>query len=98
MVLGWLDTGAAVDFANATAAEIRRLIPPSDAEPSRKEIGKRMKKLERIVLNARAFSKRNRLNFYKKARLANTLRWSLASAGYSNQFVREVVQLVTVNL
>ncbi len=98
MVLGWLDTRAAVTFANSTSAEIRKLIPPSEHQPTRKEVGKRMKKLERVVLNAKAFSAKNRLNFYKKAKLANTLRWNLKEAGYSEDFVREVVGLVVVNL
>lgn len=98
MVLGWFDARAAVEFANSTAEEIRRLVPPSDELPTRKEVGKRMKKLERVVLAAKAFSAKNRLNMYKKARLANTLRWSLTEAGYSSDFVREMVGLVVVNL
>lgn len=98
MLLGWFDARAAVAFANATAAEIRRLVPPSDHTPGRKEIGKRMKKLERVVLEAKAFSARNGLNVYKKSRLANTLRLSLQQAGYSEEFVSGVVELVVLNL
>jgi hypothetical protein len=98
MLLRWLDTRPAVAFANTTAAEIRKLIPPSELQPTRKEVGKRMKKLERVVLSARDFSAANKLNFYKKARLANTLRWNLEEAGYSADFVREVTGLVVVNL
>jgi hypothetical protein len=98
MVLHWLDTAPAVEFANSTSAEIRKLIPPSEHQATRKEIGKRMKKLERVVLSARTFSASNKLNFYKKAKFANTLRWNLKEAGYSADFVREVVGLVVVNL
>ena len=45
-----------------------------------------------------AISRDNRLNFYKKAKLANTLKWALKEAGYSDAFVRELVGLVVVNL
>jgi hypothetical protein len=98
MILGWLDTDAAIEFANSTSADIRKLMPPSEHEPTRKEIGKRMKKLERVILNAKAFSASHKLNFYKKAKLANTLKWNLKEAGYSEEFVRDVVGLVVVNL
>ncbi len=98
MLLGWFDARAAVQFAQATAAEIRRLIPPSDRDPSKKEIGKRMKKLERVILETKAFSRGNRLNFYKKSRLARALQSSLTEAGYSKEFVNGVVELVVLNL
>ncbi len=98
MLLGWFDARAAVEFANATAAEIRKLIPPSDAEITKKQFEKRKRTLERIVLKARAFGRDQRLNVYKKSKLANTLRWSMLDAGYGKAFVDEVVQLVLVNL
>jgi hypothetical protein len=98
MVLGWFDTRTSVDFATRIAAEIREAMPPSDEAPGRKEAGKRAKKLERISERARGFSRDNRLNFYKKAKLANTLKWHLKDAGYSDAFVREMVGLILVNL
>jgi hypothetical protein len=98
MLLGWLDTRAAEGFATTIAREIRTSMPPSDEAPGKKEAGKRAKKIERIATQAKAFSRDNRLNFYKKAKLANTLKWSLKEAGYSDVFVREMVGLILVNL
>ncbi len=98
MVLGWLDSRAAVQFADSIARDIRAALPPSDERPGRKEADKRARKLERIVERTRGFSRDHRLNMYKKAKFANTLRWSLREAGYSDVFVREVVGLVLVNL
>ena len=98
MVLGWFDTRAAVQFANETSRDIQAALPPSDERPDKKQAGKRAKKIERIVLKAKEFSKQNKLNFYKKAKFANTLKWSLKEAGYSEVFVREMLGLVLVNL
>jgi hypothetical protein len=98
MLLGWFDTRAAVQFALETARDIQSAVPPSDARPDKKQAGKRAKKLERIVLKVKAFSKQNRLNFYKKAKFANALKWSLKEAGYSDVFIREITGLVLVNL
>jgi hypothetical protein len=98
MVLDWLNTRTAVDFAQSIAQEIRQSMPPSDELPGKKEAGKRAKKIERIATQAKAFSRDHRLNFYKKAKLANTLKWSLKEAGYSDVFIREMVGLILVNL
>ena len=98
MVLDWLNTRTAVDFAHEIGQEIRRAMPPSDEVPGKKEAGKRAKKIERLANQAKAFSRDNRLNFYKKAKLANTLKWSLKEAGYSDVFIREMVGLILVNL
>jgi hypothetical protein len=98
MLLGWFDTRAAVQFATETARDIQSALPPSDERPDKKQAGKRAKKLERIVLKAKDFSKKNKLNVYKKAKFANTLKWSLKEAGYSDVFIREMLGLVLVNL
>jgi hypothetical protein len=98
MVLGWFNTRAVEDFAARMAREIQQSMPPSDEAPGKKEAGKRAKKIERIATQAKAFSRDHRLNFYKKAKLANTLKWSLKEAGYSDVFVREMVGLILVNL
>ena len=98
MLLGWLDTRAVEDFASKMSREIQQSMPPSDETPGKKEAGKRAKKIERIATQAKDFSKSNKLNFYKKAKLANTLKWSLKEAGYSDVFVREIVGLILVNL
>jgi hypothetical protein len=98
MVLGWFDTRAAVQFANETSRDIQAALPPSDERPDKKQAGKRAKKLERIVHKANAFSKKNKFNFYKKAKFANTLKWSLKEAGYSDVFIREITGLILVNL
>ena len=98
MVLGWFNTRAVEDFGVSIARDIQDSMPPSDEVPGKKEAGKRAKKIERIATQAKAFSRENRLNFYKKAKLANTLKWSLKEAGYSDVFIREMVGLILVNL
>ena len=97
MVLGWFDTRAVVAFANATAREIQTALPPTE-ESRRVRADKRMKRLERVINKTKAFGKENKLNFYKRAQLANTLKWSLKEAGYPDEFIRDLVGLVIVSL
>jgi len=98
MLLGWLDTRSAVEFARSIAAEIHQALPADEEARSQKEIGKRVRKVERLMERARTFSREHRLNFYKKAKLVNTLKWELKDAGYSEIFVREIAAQVLVNL
>ena len=102
MLLAWLDTRHVVEFAQSIVAEIREAMPAADEtssrKESRKEIDKRGRKIERLTQRARAFSREHRLNFYKKAKFANTLKWELKEAGYSEVFVREMVAHILVNL
>jgi len=98
MLLAWLDTRHVVEFARSIVAEIREAMPADEEVRSRKEIGKRARKIERLTERTRAFSREHRLNFYKKAKLANTLKWELKEAGYSEVFVREIVAHILVNL
>ena len=98
MLLAWLDTRHVVEFARSIVAEIREAMPADEEVRSRKEIDKRARKVERLTERTRAFSREHRLNFYKKAKLANTLKWELKDAGYSEVFVREIVAHILVNL
>jgi hypothetical protein len=97
MVLGWFDTRAVVAFAAETAREIQAAFPPTE-ESRRVRPDKRAKRIERAINKARAFGKEHKLNFYKRAQFANTLRWALKEAGYPEEFVRDVVGLVVVSL
>jgi len=98
MVLGWFDTRAVEDLGRSIAREIQDSMPPSDELPGKEEAGRRAQEIERIATQAKAFSRDHRLNFYKKAKLANTLKWSLKEAGYSDVFIREMVGLILVSL
>src|SRR5262245_57304294 len=102
MLLAWLDTRHVVEFARSIVAEIREAMPADQEadtrKESRKEVGKRARKIERLTQRTRAFSREHRLNFYKRAKLANTLKWELKDAGYSEVFVREIVAHILVNL
>jgi hypothetical protein len=97
MLTGWLDARPAVEFAESIAREIEATIPPGD-QLAKVRKDKRAKRLERVIEKTRAFGKTHRLNFYKKARFANKLKWSLSEAGYPDEFVRDLVGLVITTL
>jgi hypothetical protein len=93
MVLGWFDTRAAVAFAKEAAREIQGALPPAEAA-KRVRGDKRARRLERIIGKAQRFAAENKLNAYKKAKLVNTLKWSLKEAGYPDEFIDDIAVLV----
>jgi hypothetical protein len=97
MVLGWFDTRAVVAFAQEAARDIQGALPPGEA-PRRVRGDKRARRLERVIGKAQRFVSENKLNTYKKAKLVNTLKWSLKEAGYPDEFIDDIVGLVLVNL
>ena len=97
MVLGWFDTRGVVAFAQEAARDIQAALPPGEA-PRRVRGDKRAKRLERVIANARRFAAENKLNAYKKAKLMNTLKWSLKEAGYPEEFIDDIVGLMLTSL
>ena len=93
MVLGWFDTRAVTAFAEEAARDIAAALPPAEA-PKRVRGDKRAKRFERVIAKAQRFAADNKLNAYKKAKLINTLRWSLKEAGYPDEFIDDIVGLM----
>lgn len=98
MAFDWFDTRVAVAFGKEIALEAIKICPrtPGGGKPTRtkKEIQKDTKKLDGLVRRVQAFSQQNRLNFYKKAKLLNVLKWDLREAGQDAEFINETVALV----
>ena len=93
MVLGWFDTRAVVAFAEEAARDIQAALPPGEA-PKRVRGDKRARRFERVIAKAQRFAAENKLNAYKKAKLVNTLKWSLKEAGYPDEFIEDIVALL----
>ena len=98
MLLQWFDAKSAVEFGEHMAAEVARIVPLDASRATRKSAAKQLDKFQRAIMHASDLKAQGRLNIYKKARCANTLRWSLLDKGYPKPFVEEVVRLVITRL
>jgi len=94
----WLDAKEAIAFGKHLAQEVARIVPLDASEGRGKKAAKQMDKFRRAILHASDLGNKAPLNFYKKARCANTLRWALVEKGYPKSFVEEVVRLVATRL
>ncbi|MGB7596077.1 MAG: hypothetical protein WBM09_00775 [Gallionella sp.] len=94
MILEWFNAGEAVSFAHEMVREINRLFPPSDRKGKAIPKKEYQRRFDTLVIRARAFSLKNRLNIYKKAKLLNTIKWEMKDAGHENEIINEFISFI----
>jgi len=72
----WLNTKEVDEVADSIVADLVKRLPPSPGPHTRKTAD-RLKRTHDVM---------KKLNIYKKARLANRVRWGLREAGYAPEF------------
>jgi len=97
----WFDTSEVDSFAKWVIGEVVQRLPPATLGSDDATIGDRIRRMnEFISARATALASERRLNFYKRARLANQVKWGLREAGYSDRFADtfsyELATLITV--
>lgn len=98
-MLKWFDTKESDDFARSLAKDIVAHIPLATlAEYKRGDTAKLAKSLHAMHGRVAKFQQANRLNFYKKAKVGNVLKWELKEAGYPEDFIDQIAKDVVVRL
>ncbi|HEX7637141.1 MAG TPA: hypothetical protein VF457_01990 [Burkholderiaceae bacterium] len=89
MVFAWFNTRAVDAFVDAEVAEILRRVPPAKLEGAgAKKAQDTLDKLhDQVLQHTRDFVRREKPNLFKKARLANRMKWALQEAKYPASFV-----------
>jgi hypothetical protein len=98
MVIAWLNASEAVAFGEEIADEVEKLFPLEASKNKSRNVKKEQKRFAGLLNRVRAFSSRVPLNTYKKAKFLNTVKWKLRDAGHDEQFVNDVVALLTTSL
>ena len=74
-MIRWLDTTEVTQFADAICKEYGRL--RKSVEVRMDDASKRVKKFEKLTQKVVDYSRRQRLNFYKKAKMLNEIKFGL---------------------
>lgn len=102
MTMGWFDTGEVDAFAKWVVSEVVQRMPPDSLGTPDQKLADRIHRMNEFV-SGRAVSMavEKRPNFYKRARLANQVKWGLREAGYTkgfaDTFTYELATLITVS-
>jgi len=98
MMLRYFDTKDVDALAESMAGDLVRRVPPAGLDARGKKAEAKQQRTHDLVLRqAQDFARRQKLNLYTKARLANRFKWALLEAGYPKEFVdRMTYELATV--
>lgn len=98
-MLNWFNTRISDEFALSLARDLIAKIPlASLSEPKRGAAANQSKVLQALYDRVDKFKKDNPLNFYKKAKLGNVLKWELKTAGYPDEFIDQVTDDIILRL
>ena len=88
LTFGWFDTAEADKFARAIADDLSGRIPAPTGSSGKVVTAERMHNAHQAIISrASAFARTHKLNWYTRAHLGNTFRWTLLEKGYDKAFV-----------
>jgi hypothetical protein len=98
MVFKWFAVAESERFGKELAAFILSELKGSLDKRDAKFTARAEKALVRADQRVQQFRARERLNFYKKAKLANAFLWTLKDAGCPEGYANELTDWLTVRL
>lgn len=91
MFFDWFDARAAMECGVTLADFVAERIPNQRPKKAPEALAKLFAHIER-------FKQDNKLNMYKKAKLANAFRWKLVDHGYADDFIDEITKEILLHL
>jgi hypothetical protein len=97
----WFETKEVDAFAQWVVSELLQRLPPATVGTDDRRLPERIGRMNEFISGrATAFATEHRPNFYKRARLANKVKWGMREAGYparfADTFTYELATLITV--
>lgn len=91
MLFKWFDTSEVDAFATSLANELMQRLPKENLGQGVRGAQARTKEAtDALLQRVQRFAAGRKLNVFKRARLANSLKWSLHEAGYDKSFVDDL--------
>ncbi len=100
MLLRWFDARKATEVGAALADRFATTAKPDSGRNGKSASGDRSQNDSLREFMTRAEKEINQLdlNFYKKAKLANSFKWRLVEKGVNSEFAAEITQTLVMNL
>ncbi len=98
MPFGWFDASAATEFGTELAGFFAERMPVDTQKNEKKFATKTRELLTKLGLRINQFKASNKLNFYTKAKLANSFKWTLKDAGYDAKYVDDLTEWLVKQL
>ena len=98
MLLKWFDAKAANGFGTELAGFFMERMSVDTQKNEKKFAEKTRELLSKLSLRLNQFKASNKLNFYTKAKLANSFKWMLKDAGYDAKYVDDLTEWLVKQL
>jgi hypothetical protein len=97
-MLNWLSSEESVRFGQETARFVMQELASSNDRRDAKFARHAEKVLQQVDRRLAAFKSRERLNVYKRAKLANAFLWGLKEGGCAEAYANELTEWLTLRL
>lgn len=97
-MFSFFNTRHVTEFAESIAKDLKKLIPPEQSSAKPISTEKQQLKLQKLVHRVAFFSSTNKLNFYQRAKFANTLKWSMRESGYGDNFINIILGILLTKM
>jgi hypothetical protein len=97
-MFSWFSTSESVRFGQELATYVLTELSGSTGKADAKFTAKAEKALVRADQRVRDFKARERMNFYKKAKLANAFLWTLRDSGCSAEYADQLTEWLSLRL
>lgn len=98
MIFSWFSSSASVRFGKELATFVLAELAGSMGKSDTKFTAKAEKALVRAGQQVQEFKARERLNVYKKAKLANAFLWTLQDSGCSQEYAAQLTDWLSMRL
>ncbi|MDE2604395.1 MAG: hypothetical protein KGL68_00585 [Burkholderiales bacterium] len=97
-MFSWSSSSESVRFGKELATFVLGELSGSAGKADAKFTAKAEKALVRADQRVREFKARERMNFYKKAKLANAFLWTLRDSGCTPEYANQLTDWLSVRL
>lgn len=97
-MFSWFNAKKEIEFGQELAKLFETEMPIEIGKKQEKTVQRRKRTLEKILLSIQSYRNTNTLNIYKKAKLANAFKWYLIDAGYDDEIIEEITNVILTHL
>ena len=97
-MFSWFSTSTSVRFGQELATDLMSELAGSSGKADAKFTAKAEKALVRADQRVQEFKTRERMNVYKKAKLANAFLWKLRDSGCTTEYANQLTDWLSVRL
>jgi lipoprotein NlpI len=96
-MFSWFNANDAQQFGTTLADFFIERVSLDDLAKKEKASQKKQEVVQKMIQQIGIYKTNNKINLFKKAKLANSFKWKLLDANYPSELVDELTKIIVVN-